>query len=292
MNRLLLVGALALPAFPARAFAAAAEAPAESPVLATVNGVPIRQSDVAARAYQQYGTAVLNAIADDILVGQAVDAQKVKPDAKEINSRLKRIQDQFPDEKTFKEKLTASGSSLEALRAQIQEQVRREDLVVSAKKLALTDSEVKDFFEANKDKLSTPEAVRLRHILVASDKEAGDFLVAIRAGADFGRLASQVSLDAASKDKGGDLGFISKGMLQADMEKVIFALKPGEVSGIVQSTMGFHLFKLEELRSPKPAVFKEVQKDLKAALLADRINKAWPVYLQELRQSGQIKPAQ
>lgn len=284
MKTLVLLAALAVPA-------AAAPAP-QTDLLVTVNGVPVRRSAVADQAFRQYGTAVLNQLVDDILVRQASESLKVKADDKEVEARLKRIQGQFKDEATFKERLAATGQSLENLRAQISEQVMREQLVIKAKQITVTDAEAKDFFEANKEKLATAEAIRLRHILVASEKEANDFLIAVRAGADFARLASQVSTDAGTKDKGGDLGFISKGMLQPDLEKVVFSLKPGEAGGPVRSAVGFHLFKAEELRAPKPAVFKDVQKDLKAALVADRIGKAWPDYLKELRDKAKIQPAQ
>jgi len=55
--------------------------------------------------------------------------------------------------------------------------------------------------------------------VVASEKEANDFLAAIKAGADFSKLAAQVSLDPNTKDKGGDLGLHYPRMLQPDIEK-------------------------------------------------------------------------
>lgn len=261
----------------------------DASVLVTVNGTPIKRAEAVERAWKQYGTAVLNLMADDILVNQAAAARKVKADAKEVDARLKRIRDQFADEATFKSRLEASGTTLAALKAQIEDQVMREALVTKAKDLKVTDAEVKDFFEANKDKLASAESVHLRHILVAGEKEANDFLVAIKAGADFARLASQVSQDAATRERGGDLGFIAKGLVIPEIEKAAFALKAGEVSPVVKTQLGFHILKVDEVRAPKPAVFDAVKKDLKAAILADKISKAWPGFLQELRDKAKYE---
>ena len=258
-------------------------------VLATVNGVDITRVDAMNRAWKQYGTAVLNEMADEILIKQAAEALKVAADPAEVDSRLKRIKGQFQDEAAFTKSLAARGLTLDDLRAQISTQVLRESLVVKYKGLSVSESDAKDFFAANKEKLGAPEAVHLRHILVASEKEAADFLASLKAGADFSKLASQVSLDGATKDRGGDLGFVSKGMLQADIEAVVFALKPGETSAAVKTGNGFQVFKVEESRAAKAAVYEDIKSDLMKALLADKVSKAWPGYLEELRSKAKYQ---
>lgn len=282
MNKLIIFPALYV-------FAAFSQA-ADKDVLVTVNKVPIRRSEVTDRAYRQFGTTVINQMADEILLRQEVSSLKIKADEKEIDSRLKRIQGQFPDETTFKSRLTQSGSSITELRAQLHEQVLRETLLVKAKNLAVSDEEAKDYFEANKIRLSQPESVRLRHILVATLKEAADFMVAIRAGADFAKLALSVSLDDATKERGGEMGLIARGMLQPDIERVVFSLKVGEVGGPVKTPLGFHLLKVEESRAAKPAVYAEIKSDLKLALWNEKITKAWPDYLRELRDKARYEP--
>jgi foldase protein PrsA len=273
------------------ASAAAAATPKAPAVLAVVNGVPIKRVEMMDRAWKQYGPVVLNAAVDEILVRQAAQAAQVKADPKEVEARLSRIQSQFPDTATFSARLAASGTSLQDLRSQIEDQVLRETLVIKAKGLQVTDAELKSFFDANKEKLASSEAVRLRHLVVASEKEANDFLIAIRAGADFAKLAAQISLDNGTKDRGGDLGFISRGMLLPDLEKAAFALKAGEVAGPISTPQGVHVLKVEEVRSAKPAVFEEIKDALRKSMLADKISKAWPDYLQELRAKAKLEPA-
>ncbi len=263
-----------------------AAAPAAAKILVKVNGVPITQKEVSDRAFRQFGTSVLNELADEILVRQAAKAAKLEAAPAEVSARLQRIRGQFPDDKTFGERLSAIGLSAQELKERISAQVLRESLAASARKLSVTEAEAREFFDANKEKLGSGEAVRLRHLLVGSEKEANDFLIALRAGADFARLVGSVSLDAGSRDKGGDLGFIARGMLQGELEAAVFGAPAGGLAGPVRTPAGFSLFKVEERRPAKALIFEEVKADLLKGLLADKVGKAWPGYLQELRDKA------
>ena len=92
-----------------------------------------------------------------------------------------------------------------------------------------------------------------QHPELDSDKKqrakAEEVLQRVRNGEDFAKLAKEFSTDPGSKDKGGDLGWFGTGQMVAEFEKAAQALKPGEVSGVVQSPYGFHIIKLEERKT-------------------------------------------
>jgi parvulin-like peptidyl-prolyl isomerase len=78
--------------------------------------------------------------------------------------------------------------------------------------------------------------------------KAEDVLKRLRAGGDFNALAKEFSVDTSNKDQGGDLGWFGRGMMVKPFEDAAFALKPGELSGIVETQFGYHIIKLEERR--------------------------------------------
>jgi len=259
-------------------------------VVLSVDGTPVTQAQISAFAVQNYGNAALGDLVNNILIEKAMKDYHISPDKKEVDARIKDIQKQFKDQKTFEARLVATGSSLAALRRQIEDQVMREDLVKKADKISVSDEEVRKYFDANKDTLGVPGAARVSDIMVASENSANDLLVALKSGADFSKVAAEVSLDNATKNQGGDMGFIPRGMLQPQIGKAVFAAKPGDVVGPLRLSNGYFILKVVSFRQSKPATYKEISSRLKTALLADKITKAWPKLLQELRQKAKIVP--
>jgi parvulin-like peptidyl-prolyl isomerase len=87
----------------------------------------------------------------------------------------------------------------------------------------------------------------------------------VKGGEDFAKVATEVSQDPGSKDKGGDLGFTAKGSYVPEFEAAAYNLKPGEVSGIVETQFGFHIIKLTEKKDDQIKVshilvpYKDIQ---------------------------------
>src|SRR6476620_1364513 len=105
-------------------------------------------------------------------------------------------------------------------------------------KMKATDAEV-DAYLASHPELDTDKKKR---------EQAEEVLKRLRAGEDFAKLAKEFSTDG-SKDKGGDLGWFGHGDMVPEFEKAAYALKPGEISDVVQSKFGYHIIKLEERKT-------------------------------------------
>ena len=92
----------------------------------------------------------------------------------------------------------------------------------------------------------------------AARAKAEEILRRVRAGEDFAALAGQFSEDPGSRAQGGDLGWFGRGMMVKPFEDAAFALKPGEVSEVVESPFGYHIIKLEERRGGQAGAAEEV----------------------------------
>ncbi len=123
------------------------------------------------------------------------------------------------------------------------------------------------------------EQVRARHILVETEQEAKNALDLVKAGnLDFAAAAQQLSQDPGSKDKGGDLGWFPRGIMDPAFEEVAFKLEPGQLSEPVNSTFGWHIIKVEEKAAERPVATDILEYLRQAAyskwLAAERVKEA------------------
>ncbi len=153
--------------------------------------------------------------------------------------------------------------------------------------VTISDAELQKFYDQNKDKLKTGDQVRASHILVKSEKEAQDVLDQLKKGGNFEDLARKYSIDAA-KIKGGDLGWFSKGSMIPEFEKVAFAMKEGETSGIVKTKFGYHIIKVTGKRAAGIRPFAEVKDDLKAKLLPEKQQQFFQKLKDDLKKNAKF----
>ncbi|MGB9193421.1 MAG: SurA N-terminal domain-containing protein, partial [Azonexus sp.] len=159
------------------------------------------------------------------------------------------------------------------------EQAKVEFVVMSmdaiAAALAITDGEVKAWYDGHKDRYQQAEERRASHILIGFEKlgkdkaraKAEEVLKEVRKNpAAFADLARKNSDDPGSAAKGGDLGFFGSGMMVKPFEDATFALKDGEISGIVESDFGFHIIKLTGIHAAKGKDLAEVRGEIEAEL--------------------------
>ena len=151
----------------------------------------------------------------------------------------------------------------------------------------VTDDDAKKYYEANKDKFKEPEKIKVSHILVDSEAEAKDILAKLKGGADFAALAKEKSKDP-SKDKGGELGFLSKGQTVPEFEQVAFALQPGQISDVVKTQFGYHIIKVTEKQPEKVIAYDDIKDRLKQMLLSDKQKERFEALLKDLRDKNKV----
>jgi len=134
------------------------------------------------------------------------------------------------------------------------------------------DKDIEKYYKENPDKYVTPAKVKARHILVDTQEEAEQLLEKIRAGADFAEVAREKS-KCPSAQKGGDLGWFEKGKMDPAFEKAAFDLKKGEVSGVVKSSFGYHIIKVENTKAAKTKTLDQAKKSIERTMAKDLLEK-------------------
>jgi peptidyl-prolyl cis-trans isomerase C len=149
----------------------------------------------------------------------------------------------------------------------------------------ITDADLQKFYDQNKEKFKTSDQIKASHILLKTEKEAQDVLAQLKAGGKFEDLARKYSVDPAGA-KGGDLGWFGKGSMIPEFEKVAFALKEGETSGIVKTKFGYHIIKVTGKRAAGVLPLAEVKDQIKAALLPERQQEIFKKMREDLKKNA------
>jgi peptidyl-prolyl cis-trans isomerase C len=222
------------------------------PMAALVNGEPISlaayEEEVARFEQAQaslgidlaslgtYRQTVLDALIDRKLLAQGALQSGETVDEALVEGRLSDLAVTLGGNEAMGAWLAASGFTVDSLRLALREEILADRM---ADRLA---DGVQD----------TEEQVHARHILVGSQAEAEDILARLQNGEDFAELASYLSLDLSTRPAGGDLGWFPRDyLLVPEVEQAAFTLQPGEISGVVASSLGYHI--VESLqREPHP----------------------------------------
>lgn len=224
-----------------------------------------------------------------------------EPDIDQYISQIKE-RSRISDEE-LKAALSREGVSVEKYRASIRAEIEKSEIINRQvrKRVNITPEDIERYYRLNPQKFTTPERVRLRHILVSvapgtppgKEKElfqkAGEIRQRALSGEDFGKLARAYSEGAGAED-GGDIGWVKRGSLLKEIEQVAFGkLSVGDVSEPLRTSLGFHLIKLEEKDSGRLLPLAEVRDKIRAELYATALEERYQRWLKtDLRKNHRV----
>jgi peptidyl-prolyl cis-trans isomerase SurA len=207
----------------------------------------------------------LNSMIEEKLAYAQANLDSIEVTDEEVDKRIDYQIQLFIQQYGSKERVEqVYGMSIEKIKHELRDDVRKNLMVQKLReknfgKVEATRRDVEEFFDKYKDSLGViPEKVDIAHIfrLPKTSSEAKEkarefaqsILDSIKNGADFAEMAKKYSEDPGSAKEGGDLGFVKRGVFYPEFESVAFALQPGELSGVVESPVGFHIIQLIEKR--------------------------------------------
>lgn len=154
-------------------------------------------------------------------------------------------------------------------------------------RIAVTDNDIATYLEQHPETQIIPEQVRARQIVVKTEEKANEVLRVIRKGKTFEEAAVKFSLSPEAKN-GGDLGFFSRGFMPRIFDEVCFKLRVGEVSKVVQSDYGHHIFKVVEKRAESLKPVDQVRDDAEKELRRQRESEAHGKKIAALRKAATV----
>jgi peptidyl-prolyl cis-trans isomerase C len=246
--------------------APAQDAAAQDKVLATVNGVAIKESDLVL-AEQDVGSQLqsvpeaarrdylIRFMADLILGAQAAETERLQ-DSPDFAQRMQ----------YFRNKILL------------------DDLMVKEAAKADTPEARKKLYDDTVAKLPPEIELHARHVLVDDEAKAKEVAERARKGEDFVALSKEFSKDPGSASEGGDLGWFTKDKMVKEFSEAAFKLEPGEISDPVKSQFGWHVIKVEGKRTKPVPPFDEVKDQIGNYL----VQKAQQAFLLSLREKAKI----
>ena len=237
------------------------------------------------------------------LVAQAAEKKGVAADAEQVDAAVQELRERFDKPEDFTSRLQEEGYTEDSYRKHVARMAAASNYLDEIRAGAgnVSDEDLETYYRDNQGRLTLPEQVRVRHILLTwkpmgtTDDRAAireqmvPILEQARGGADFAELARQHSDDSATAAGGGDTGLFHRGEMVPAFEDVAFALKPGEISDPVETPFGVHILKLEERQEARLLPLDEIREQLRDHVRNERAEAAVQAEIARLRDAAEIE---
>ncbi|WP_293445516.1 peptidylprolyl isomerase [Persephonella sp.] len=206
------------------------------------------------------------------------EAQKkgIKIPEKQVDDLIDQLAKKYKSKENLEKLLKQTGVTLDQFRLELKKRLAIDKLLSKYVTVNITEKDLKEYYEKNKYKFKEPPALKIRYIYIKVDpskpkgrqiakERAEKAYKEIKEGKDFGDVAYRYS-DDLSRIKGGELGFVHRGRFDKPVEEVIYKLKKGQVSEIIETELGFHIVKVEDKRPERLVPFEKIKDKLKKEL--------------------------
>ena len=265
----------------------ARELEGEVAALARQYGIDLGNTDTAQQRVE-ISRVVLDQLIEQRLILQEARRRNTMPAETQVEAQLQEIKRNFPTESDFEQALAQRNLTLVDLKDRLRTNLALRNLMAKVAPVAVADAEIEQYFRDHRSEFDKPEQAHVKHILLDDERLAEFVLGRLRRGESFDSLALQYSKDPGSREKGGDLGFVSRGQLVPEFEQVAFALQPKEISTIVKTQFGYHLIQVIERRPPQPANLAQVRDQIRTVLQSSRQEAAFQTWLKAVKAQAKI----
>jgi parvulin-like peptidyl-prolyl isomerase len=248
-------------------------------------------------------TALLNRMIDDLLIEQESRKSGIAVRDEEVTDAIMSMQKQrkiSPDE--FRKALEREKITPEDYRKDIRDQIMRMKLIRRdiKSRVAVTDEEIGEYYRSHREDYEGKESVRIKQILLVLPKEEAPVVKEklrsdaeaiqkrLMNGEPFEPLSAKYSQgpEAAS---GGDIGYIEKGVIIPEVEDAAFSLPLNQISGVIESPIGFHIIQVVDRRGAGLKAMESVRDEIREKIDRKKMEKMYEEWMEELRKRSHIE---
>jgi peptidyl-prolyl cis-trans isomerase C len=287
---------------------------------AVVNGAPIDRSELEGEVLKIQKTLLgfgkpltcsqVASIQTEVLEGlirreilyQESKKSGIKVDQDAVTREMDALRKQFFTTAEYKNELMRRGLTEDTLRSRLEQNLTVQQYVERqfASKVVVSDNDMVSYYESHLEIFKQPLQVAASHILIQTDpkweesrklearRKAEQILKSLKKGQDFAALAREQS-DGPTRTSGGDLGYIKMGQLDKPLENVVFSLKPGEISDVVETSYGFHLFKVTDKKPETVLAYEKVKEKIQQFLRDEKAKQEADLRAKSLREKAAVE---
>ncbi|MGB5216674.1 MAG: peptidyl-prolyl cis-trans isomerase [Smithella sp.] len=206
----------------------------------------------------------------------------------ELEKKINEIREDYGED--FTGLFTRQNMNYDQWKAEFREEMLIRKLIaldVNAK-IKITEDEIRDYYNQNTRRYKKDSRVRVAQIVVRDMAGAKKAMARLKSGEKFEKVAADMSIGPEARH-GGDLGFITRRMMPDPLDKTIFQMPVHQISPIVQSSYGFHIFKVLESQPAREGTLADVRQEVMDDIRMQKEEAAFAVWLEELKSKAVIK---
>ena len=242
--------------------------------------------------YNSYAARVVQYLVQQELISQYAKQHDITVTDKEVQDRITQIEQAYGGAKKVDDILKQQGMTRADLQVLMKGQILGTKVQQAlTKSITITDAQMQQFWKQHSSEFQQPPTRTVRHILVKTKAEAEKvraLLVADPSDANWKTVAKRYSTDPGTKDNGGNLGPVKKGMMVPPFDKAAFSLKKGVISQPVKSQLGWHILEVVSINPGKSVTFEQSKDRIKQTLMAQEQQKVWQDWLTKAEKDAKI----
>jgi peptidyl-prolyl cis-trans isomerase C len=245
---------------------------------------------------------ILDSLIEREILYQQSQKDGIQITDQKVNDQLASIKKRFPSETEYKNALDKMNLTEDEVKSQIKRGLSIRELIDQkiTSKVVITDEESKAYYDKNPQMFKQPAQIKASHILIKVDAKADETKKAearkkieevqqkLKDGGDFATLAKEYS-EGPSNAKGGDLGYFRRGQMVKPFEDAAMALKPNEVSDIVETRFGYHLIKVYDSKPEETLAYADVKDKIAQRMKQEKVEEEAVQYVDQLKKDAKLE---